>query len=36
MAALQVVIRDARPNVMNVMEAYIAGEPLQDFRQLEI
>jgi hypothetical protein len=35
-ALLQVVIRDSRPNVVNVMEANIASEPLQYLRQLEI
>jgi len=34
MAALEMVIRDARTQVMNMMKADIAGKPLQDFREL--
>src|SRR5262249_22247217 len=35
-AALQVVVRDARTQVMDVVEADVPGEPLQDARQLEV
>jgi len=34
MTALEVVIRDARTQMMNMMKADIAGKPLQDFREL--
>src|SRR5450755_1223998 len=34
MTALEMVIRDARTQVMNMMKANIAGKPLQDFREL--
>ena len=33
-AFLQVIIRNARAEMMNVMKADIAGKPLQDSRQL--
>ena len=36
MALLQIVVGNIRTNVMNVMQANIAGEPLEDFGQFEI
>lgn len=35
-ALLQIIVGNIRTNVMNVMQANIAGEPLEDFGQFEI
>ena len=32
-AAFEVVVRDTRAQMMDVMEADVAGEPLKNFRQ---
>src|SRR6185369_15155536 len=34
MAFLQMIVRNRRAEVMDVMKADVAGKPLQDFRQL--
>src|SRR5688572_6729571 len=34
--ALEVVVRNARAQVMDVMEPYVSGQPLQDPRQLVV